>query len=85
MIITDLNYMEVATDAVQGAGGPSAGGSINVSGGGEIFEFSGSIKSDAGKEYGRKGGSSYAKNVTKAGAGVVNGGFTLHMSGGAKA
>jgi hypothetical protein len=77
MIITDLTYVEAIVTDVNGAG---AGGSVSISGGGEIFEASGSSKT----KYFSKGGYGYyvtkSSNKSEGGFAAVNGGGSLHIT-----
>jgi hypothetical protein len=77
MIITDLAYVEAIISDVNGAG---AGGTVSVSGGGEIFEATGSstTKNLSKFEHGRFFNKS--SNKSEAGFGAVNGGGQLHIT-----
>jgi hypothetical protein len=77
MIITDLTYVEAIVADVNGAG---AGGTVSISGSGEIFEASGSSKSknfSAGNYHGYVNKSS---NKSQGGFGAVNGGGSLEIT-----
>jgi hypothetical protein len=77
MFITDLAYVEVIVADVNGA---NAGGTVNVSGGGEIFEATGSskTKNTSTSEHGRFFKKS--SNKSEAGFGAVNGGGQLTIT-----
>jgi hypothetical protein len=71
MIITDLNYMEVATAEVQGAAGASSYLDVKVKG--LIGEAVGETYASAGRSKYFFGRSSGAEGGTKFAAGVVGG------------
>jgi hypothetical protein len=77
MIITDLIFVEAIVADVNGAG---AGGTVSVSGGGEIFEATGSSKTKnlTKSEHGRFFNKS--SNKSEAGFGAVNGGGQLEIT-----
>jgi hypothetical protein len=77
MIITDLAYVEAIVSDVNGA---DAGGTVYVSGSGEIFEATGSsktknvVKSEHGRFFKK------SSNKSEAGFGAVNGGGKLEIT-----
>jgi hypothetical protein len=77
MIITDLAYVEAIISDVNGA---DAGGTVSVSGGGEIFEATGSSKTKNTSTFEHGRFFKKSSNKSEAGFGAVNGGGQLHIT-----
>jgi hypothetical protein len=77
MIITDLIFVEAIVADVNGAG---AGGTVSVSGSGEIFEATGSSKTKNVTKFEHGRFFNKSSNKSEAGFGAVNGGGQLEIT-----